>query len=278
MRSALMCILSPTLDYLSIFNHSNKTLCLRCIRSILLLCLLLAPLSALSKNLSMGIGEFLPYVSATYEEGGPITQIVKQSFAKVNQDVSFYYRPWNRTYTMARELKFDATFPWSPNEQRSKDFYFSDPLYHFQRRGFVLSHSSLDILNDVKIQLCHPIGYGRLGYEKKLLDSQRAVLIEPPDMHQCFVMLKAGRVDLVVVEMQESRAYIDRVFDDASMVRPLEKVFHDYQNHLLVSKKHPQVKEILKQFNIGLKRLKESGDYDRIIQASLIESPKVDGY
>jgi len=273
MRSALMCILSPILDYLCIFNHSDKILCLRCVRisSILLLCLFLVPLSAISKNLSMGIGEFPPYISAAYEGGGPITQIVKQSFAKVNQDVSFHYRPWNRTYAMARELKFDATFPWSPNDQRSADFYFSDPLYHFQRRGFVLANSKLDVIKGENIQLCHPIGYGRLGYEKELLDSHRAMLIEPPDMHQCFVMLKAGRVDLVVVEIQESRAYIDRVFDDASQVRPLKKVFHDYQNHLLVSKKHPQVNEILKQFNIGLRKLKESGDYDRIIQASLIE-------
>lgn len=224
-----------------------------------------------AKSLSMGIGEFPPYISANYLDDGPIAEIVRRSFKQVNQEVSFHYLPWNRTYAMAKELKFDGTFPWSPNQKRSRDFYFSDPIYHFQRRGFVLKGSTLNVLKAEGIQLCQPIGYGRLGYEKELLDSKRAVLIEPPDMRQCFVMLKAGRVDLVVVEMQESRAYIDSVFADKSLVRPLDKVFHDYYNHLLVSKKHPQVHDILEQFNLGLKLLKQSGEYDDIIESSLIE-------
>ena len=244
--------------------------------SYLVLNLLFMPLTVQSSEvqtgtLSMGAGEFPPYISASFDGGGPIAQIVQQAFAQVGVKTSLHYRPWNRTYTMARELKFDATFPWSPNKQRNKDFYFSDPLYHFQRRGFVLAESKLDVLYDDRIQMCQPIGYGRLGYEKVLVESKRAVLVEPPDMLQCFVMLKAKRVDLVVVEAQESKSYINEVFVNSEGVRALKHVFYDYHNHLLVSKKHPEVDIILQQFNTGLKQLKQSGEYDKIIQSSLIE-------
>ena len=84
-------------------------------------------------------------------------------------------------------------------------------------------------------------------------------------------MLKAKRVDLVVAEVQESNAYITEVFENNAESKALEPVFYEYQNHLLVSKKHPKVKQILEQFNKGLKQLKQSGEYDRIIKASLIE-------
>jgi polar amino acid transport system substrate-binding protein len=219
----------------------------------------------------MGTGEFPPYISASYDEGGPITQIVNRSFANVGVQTRFHYLPWNRSYAMAKAAKFDATYPWSPDKQRRHDFFFSDPLYHFERRGFVLSESKLDVFKDEQIQMCQPIGYGRLGYEKVLFESKRAVLIEPPDMRQCFVMLKAKRVDLVVAEVQESNAYITEVFENNAEIKALEPVFYEYQNHLLVSKKHPKVKQILEQFNKGLKQLKQSGEYDRIIKASLIE-------
>lgn len=245
-------------------NGKQKSICL----SVFVFVLMTLPIASKAQSLLVGTGEFPPYISATEEGGGPIAQIVRQAFLNVGIDIQARYLPWNRSYAMARDLKLDASFPWSPNTQRSSDFYFSDPLYRFQRRGYVLAGSKLNIVKDDNIQMCHPIGYERLGYESELLKDNRASLIETPDMAQCFVMLKAKRVDVVVSETRESQEYIKKIFASPDDVTRLEQVLHEYDNHLVVSKKHPDAAKILQQFNQGLQQLKLSGRYQEIIQAS----------
>jgi polar amino acid transport system substrate-binding protein len=93
-------------------------------------------------------------------------------------------------------------------------------------------------------------------------------LIRPPSVDECFRLLDNGTVDGVAEAELAGRASILSLGlgDKVHMIdQPL--AFTTY--HVLVSKSHPHARTILYYVNASLEKLRERGEYDRIIERHL---------
>lgn len=221
-----------------------------------------------AKTVTLGTGEFPPYISSERPNGGVLSHIVTEAFAKFDYQSEVDFIPWKRALKLAQMGRIDATYAWSIKSDRQKDFLYSRPLFIFEQRAFALKQNQIDLSPNVmtsKINLCRPQGYAIQGHSKKLIEKDLANLFAPPDVATCFNMLKVGRVDIVVVDKLEGMSYAAKIFPNKGDVKVLDKIFYKYSNHLLISKKHPNAKKLMNDFNKGLSNLMASGEYKRIL-------------
>jgi len=221
-----------------------------------------------AEALTIGTGEFPPYVSEKQINGGPLSMLVVAAFEKSNYQVKFGFMPWNRALKSAQSTRLDGTFPWALNTEKQKVFLYSKPLLTFERLAFALKPVTIDLSDKAlpkSINLCQSQGYSLLGLSKELIEKGTAVHFSPPNVETCFNMLKGGRVDIVVVDKLEGRNYVNKLFPNPDSVKTLKRVFHQYSNYLLISKKHPQGGLIMEGFNHGLDKIIKSREYQKIL-------------
>lgn len=224
--------------------------------------------SAVAENITLGTGEFLPYTSESLKMGGPLSQVVTAAFKNADFQVELVFSPWNRAIKLAESKRVDATFPWSIKTDRQVKFLYSKPLFVFEHRAFTLKNSDINLsMTALKgsINLCRPQGYTVHGLAKELISNGVAIHFLPPDVENCFEMLKVGRVDIVVVDKLEGNKIVPKLFSNLDNVKILDTVIHKYTNHLIISKKHPQATTLIEKFDKGLDQLMDSGEYQQIL-------------
>lgn len=220
-------------------------------------------------HVQLAAGNFAPYTTSEAENGGMLTEVVERAFSKVGIQAETHFMPWKRSYAETEAARQDGTFPWSITNEREEAFLYSEPLYTFVRRGFVMADSAIQAQTPEALagkRMCRPQGYSLQGVNADMANKGLITHIAPPDMPTCFRMLAVGRVDYVVLAEGEGWANAKSVLGGKGKVRALDIVFYQYTNHLIVSRKHPNGKVLIKQFNEGLHRLKASGEYQAILE------------
>jgi polar amino acid transport system substrate-binding protein len=177
-------------------------------------------------------------------------------------------------------------FPWArpdcesgaPLDQssqfRCQRFFFSDPLYESVTGLFVRSNSKIKSLRREEVNgmtLCRPAGAPIHELDKdgrNWVKDGVVTLMRPPSVDECFRLLGAGAVDGVVEAELAGRASM------ASMglvdrVRMLDQPVALTTYHVLISKSHPHARTILYYVNSSLEKLREKGEYDRILERHL---------
>jgi hypothetical protein len=92
--------------------------------------------------------------------------------------------------------------------------------------------------------------------------------MRPPSVDECFRLLDTGAVDGVVEAELAGRASITSL-GLTGKVRMLDQPVALTTYHALVSKSHPHARTILYYINSSLEKLRERGEYDRIIERHL---------
>ncbi|KJZ11917.1 hypothetical protein TW85_16170 [Marinomonas sp. S3726] len=242
------------------------------IMGIITLGIALIPSVLMAETLKLTTGEFPPYISSNSKQLGPLSQIVSLSFERSGYQTLIDINPWNRALKMADKGRVDATYAWSIKAERQAAFLYSKPLFIFEQRAFAINEAQLDVSSTAdigSIRLCRPQGYTLQGHSQVLVDSGVASHFSPPDVASCFHMLKANRVDIVVVDKLEGYSYVAQVFASSNDIQVLDKVFFKYSNHLLVSKQHPKAEKLIQDFNLGLDNLIATGEYQSILSNEL---------
>jgi polar amino acid transport system substrate-binding protein len=236
---------------------------------------------------------FAPYTGRSLEGGGMLTQVINQAMGLVKEEAKGrfdYGISWVNDWAahlnpLLLTRAFDVGFPWArpdcdaPNLDQSslfrcQRFFFSDPLYEVITGLFVRKDSKIRSLRREEVAgktLCRPAGYPIQELDKggrNWVKDGVVTLIRPPSVDECFRLLDNGTVDGVVEAELAGRASILSLGlgDKVHMIdQPL--AFTTY--HVLVSKSHPHARTILYYVNASLEKLRERGEYDRIIERHL---------
>jgi polar amino acid transport system substrate-binding protein len=181
---------------------------------------------------------------------------------------------------------FDVGFPWArpdcdggqnldqSSQFRCQRFFFSEPLYEVITGLFVPNGSSVRSLRREEINgktLCRPAGYPVHELDKdgrNWVKDGIVTLMRPPSVDECFRLLDNGTVDGVVEAELAGRASITAL-GIGGKVRMLDQPVALTTYHVLISKSHPHARTILYYVNSSLERLREKGEYDRIIERHL---------
>ena len=218
--------------------------------------------------INIASGEWVPLAGKNLKHGGFCGHIVSQAFKNVGFETVFTYLPWKRALFETKEARVDVTPCWIKNEERSKDFLFSDSLLvqkkvFFHRKDFSFDWSSMDDLVNSKIVGVFSYSYGEKfdqAVKEEFIDIYRVISDK-----QTFEMLLSNRYDLVPMEMVVGYTTINKTFPPAlaQSITHHPRAIVESNYHLMFSKQLPadRLKKIIADFNRGLKMLKDSGQY-----------------
>lgn len=218
-------------------------------------------------------GEYKPYSSNTLRHGGVLSHIVEQAFAIEGQAITFEFLPWNRSYEIAKSGYMSGSCCWYQTEERSKYFYFSEPLMadkvvFMHRKDFDFDWSNMQDLKGLSIGVVGTQSYGS-EFDKAakggVFPIQRAYKEE--------LNLKkiiGKRIDLTPINIEVGYALIY----DKLKAKERNQITH-HQKHvtidylrLLLSKKNKDNEALMNTFNRGLRKLKANGTFDKLIADS----------
>jgi polar amino acid transport system substrate-binding protein len=200
------------------------------------------------------------------------TRIVSAACARAGIQPDYQFLPWARVDQEVLDGRLFAGFPYARTEERAKSYDFSDPVYFVTMLVFYDDRNprfARGVPPFTRIEDLRGYRFGGLRaifYEN---DLRRAGVefLPQENVEQSFQMLKAGRIDFIIDEVSVGYANIQKFMpDEVAHFKTLPRPYGDRKiSGLLVSRAYPGAKDLLKRFNAGLRQIKASGEYDRII-------------
>lgn len=214
--------------------------------------------------------EYPPYMSETIPWYGLLSRVVVEAFQRENVKVHYVFYPNNRTLESARNGTVDGSPGWAITPERSKDLVFTDPVMNlrmvfFQRAGAEISWQTLGDLAPYRIGVTSGNTYST---EFSQLQAAGKLHVEPsPDDVANFRKLLAKRIDLFPIDSEVGNMLLIQHFhpEQRSQIYGQSRAYWIAEMRVAIWRKHPQAAELVRRFNLGLKLLHSSGDYDRIV-------------
>jgi polar amino acid transport system substrate-binding protein len=235
-----------------------------------------------------------PFADRTLPNGGIVLDLLSSSMELIKRQGkgAFDYQiSWVNDWAahlnpLLITRAFDAGIPWvQPDcrnaaaldrntQYRCQKFFFSDPFYESVSVLFVKAESTMRFESDEDIvgkTLCLTKGWSTFDLDKggrNWLKDSKVTLMQPQTPEDCFRMLESGTVDALVIPDLTGRA-IAMAMGISERVRSIDRPVHIETMHAIVAKTHPHARTILYYINSSLAKLKETGDYDRIVEKHL---------
>ena len=219
-------------------------------------------------TVKLAIGDWSPYTSPTDKSGKLAEVIVTEAFKQEGLDVEYTYNPWKRSFDMTKDGEADGTFPWTKTPDRINDFYFGNDIilqddsvfFHLKTTKF--EWSSLDDLKKYRVGVT-------AGYKEVELYKTKGIKAEEvADEPMNFKKILAGHIDVYKTSKIVGYATINKLFkpEEAKQFTNDPKTLATDQYYVLFSKKSPNGKLYSEKFDSGLKKLKASGQYTKIMR------------
>lgn len=235
-----------------------------------------------------------PFTGRSLPNGGMIAHLVSAALDLVkegSQKRFDYGISWVNDWSahlnpLLATRAFDAGFPWTrpacdqfaqlddDAKFRCQRFFFSDPLFEVLTHLFVKKDSPIKTGQEDEVigkSICRPSGYETYELDqdgRNWVKDNKVVLIRPQTVDECFRLLEQGSVDAVAVPDLVGQAAASAM-GTSEQVRIVEKPLAIRTLHVVVSKGHPHARTVLYYVNSSLARLRESGDYEKIVETHL---------
>lgn len=238
---------------------------------------------ALPINIVTGSG-YTPHTEEDWHARGMLTEVVEAAFAASDLpntvEITFINDWWSHLNRLLPTNKYAMTFPWIqpncadvsllPEDMQIRCSYeFSDPLYVDAIRMYAANSSDRNITSFTGLlgkNICRPKGWSTHHLaERGLIGEKTITLLQPASLEDCFTMLERGEVDFVSGEHFSSETTLAKLGLDG-LVSDIRGLVHPAPLHLLAHRDNPEAAYVwLEQFNIGLDRIKASGEWQRIV-------------
>ncbi len=240
-------------------------------KAALILLLFLIPSSVLAnETVRFAIGEWAPYTSATYGRENLLEFVVTESFKIEGINVEYKYFPWKRSYSLVENADFDGTFPWAMTEEHMKKFYMNkvslitDDGVFFHLKSLPFDWETLDDLKKYSVGVT-------IGYKEEKIYKDNGITAQAvPTEDLNFKKILAGRIDTYQTSKIVGYSTINKIFtiEDADKFTHHHKPAVKNEFYILFSKKTSNGRKLADRFDAGLKKLKESGAYDIIMNSA----------
>ena len=222
-----------------------------------------------AENLKLVTGnDYAPFTDESIFNEGLVTDIVRKAYTRAGQDITIEFMPWKRGERQVREGTALATFPYAKTKDRENTYKFSNPLFVVENVPVVAPENanSIESFQDMKGKMgCYPLGW-ELGVPQldEMIANGEIEMQNPRSMDSCYRLLDRGRIDFIPADKPTA------IIDAKKSLGSLDKVhFEDFVNgqtplYLMFSKEVSDKK--LENFNEYLDSLKETGEYDKIVE------------
>lgn len=219
--------------------------------------------------------EYVPYVNTTEGDRGVLTEIIVAAFNEVGVEVDIRFRPWRRCALLVETGEVFGAYPYAVTEKRRRYALFSDEIWRcrnvfFFHRGRFPGYdfTSLDAMKDMRIA-------GTSGnYYEEIFEEHGFDVDYAPGETSGVRKIWEMRADLFAESELVGWTLIQRLFPrNMSMFGSTPTPWNVNPQTVMVSKAYPGAEELLRRFNQGLRRIRESGVYDRLVDRYLPPRP-----
>ncbi|MCJ8318822.1 MAG: transporter substrate-binding domain-containing protein [Colwellia sp.] len=224
-----------------------------------------------AETIRITTGEWEPYLSNYSYQFGLDSHIVTEAFKLEGVTVEWGFFPWQRAFQYAKNGKhWDASCCWWPDDDIKKEFLFSDAInttsfVFFHLKSYNFHWDSLQDLKGIKIG-----GTSKYNYSEEFT---RAIDIEALDVEFVtkdefnYKKLLAGRIQIFLNDPAVGNAQIRNNLsaDEADLLTHSPKEFGINTLHFIISKNKQGHQYYLDKFNEGMKKLKNSGRYQQML-------------
>ncbi len=214
----------------------------------------------------------LEYIGDNKEPTGIAVDVVKTIINSLGHTVTVKIYPWARALKMTETGKADAIFTAYKNPERetfldySKSVIVHQTVYFYRKKGSSINYDGdLKKLRPYRIGVVSTISYGKKFDEaKSMLQLDRVNKLE-----QNIKKLMIGRIDLTL-----SNAYVgDYELKKMSLQDQIEKIPTQIQSipSYIAFSKVKKLTALRNQFDIELEKMKQSGEYAKILKQYGVE-------
>ena len=244
------------------------------LRSIIVFSLAMAAsLSVLAetKTLRIATGEMPPYMTAGRADQGMSLGIVRRAFELAGYQVEFTFLPWSRALAETRLGKWDATAAWGNSPERNPPFFVSDNVVterwvFVYRNAVKFSWNNLADLKPYRVAMIQDYTYtpeiwsmaNAGGFKSDKLPNEAAAIR----------MLLLDRVDVAPMERNVACDVLQKNFTDADAAKlsvDPKQMIDTFTSHVLLPRSIPESASRAADFNAGLKKLKASPEYAKLL-------------
>jgi polar amino acid transport system substrate-binding protein len=252
-------------------------------------------LSSLMKRVEFLTAEgYAPLTGRDLPNGGMLTEVISAAMELIKQESQgdFDYRiSWVNDWAshlnpLLATRAFDVGFPWEKPDcddvndhdvdakYRCEKFFYSDPLYENFEVLYVRKEQRSKFESDAEVlgkKICLTADNGLDdvdGGGRNWAKDGKVTLIRPASLQECFSLLAQQSVD-GVVSSEMTGTVIASMLGIGDKVKALSQPLMIQTVHAIISKTHPQARTLLYYINTALAKLKESGDFDRIVEKHL---------
>ncbi|NQZ59087.1 MAG: transporter substrate-binding domain-containing protein [Lentisphaeraceae bacterium] len=221
-----------------------------------------------ANDLVLASGEWAPYCGENLAGGGISTQIISAAFREVGIKTRYRYFNWSRALEQAIQGECSGSIVWYKTPGREKNFYFSESIHRidvaiFYRKEMDFDWLEVSDLQNYKIAATRSYEYGSEFSEAEkngLLQVERG-----DDDLSAFRKLVGGRTDLFVCAREVGMRILGEHFSESERNSVVYHSLPLFSNdvHLMLSRKIPKNKELIKLFNEGLVMLRRSGELSK---------------
>lgn len=201
------------------------------------------------------------------------SRIVTEAFAPEGIKTEYGFYPWKRALMLAREGTWDGAVGWESNPDREPYFYASGkvweaPWVFFHLKTYPFDWKTFDDLKHIRIG-----GTLEYMYTTEFLNAERSgkITVERTSRdEQNFKKLLYGRIDIFPQLADVGHDQLQELFDPETVRlfthHPVP--FGKHSEQLLLSKKQERNRKLVKIFDNGLQKLKNSGRYEQYFEES----------
>jgi polar amino acid transport system substrate-binding protein len=233
-----------------------------------------AAATAEDRVVRIATGELPPYATQARPDGGMALAIVRSAFELAGYRVEYTFLPWSRALAETRIGKWDATAYWGHKPEYDSQFYLSDNVLTEQwamvyRKELGLKWSVLDDLRPYRMATVPDYTYTP---ELRAMIKSGSIKAEPaPNDAAVLKLLTLGRADVAPMELSVACELLKTQFTDADFQKLAahpKRITESFTTHLMVNRTHSGNAQKVADFNAGLKKLRESGEYARLLEKS----------
>ncbi len=235
---------------------------------------LLIPDADAGEKVRLANGEWPPFTSEKLNHYGVYSHIVTEAFALEGFEVEYQFFPWARSYHNVKEGTWDGSLTWAPTPDKKKYVFFSDPVFFhkkviFHLKSFPFDWRTIADLKVFKIGAIREYTYGE-EFDRAARSGKIHVEYTTGEI-QNLKKLLTHRIHIFPSDIDAGYDLIRTHFtpEEAGLFTHHEKPIQEVYTCVIFTKKNPaKGRELLLIFNRGLEKLRESGLYAKLLEAS----------
>lgn len=231
-----------------------------------------APALAQPKTvLKIATGELTPYATEARPDKGIALAIVRRAFELAGYQVEYTFLPWSRSLAEAKLGKWDGTAYWGHKPEHNSSFLLSDNVLTEQwvfvyRNAIKFDWKTLPDLKSYRLAMIQDYTYTPEIWAMANAGELKAD--RQKDDLSALKMLLLNRVDVAPMERNVACDLLAHHFTEVEGARlsaHAKWMTESFTTHLMLPRTRPESAARLAQFNTGLKKLRESGEYAKLL-------------